>query len=211
MGFIHLCGVPSVGFKHLLYKNKKQELWNAFKSAYKNNHIMTAGTEEKEKAEELQKNGLNAGHCYTIVKVVETKVKGKTVQLFQLRNPWGFQEWNGLWSDNSEVWTPALRKELDSVVQNDGFFFIDIDNFIKNFKFSNICKYNDDDVHSQIVRNKPVPQRSYFEFDIDKSQEKQPLEILVNQMGERLKHRKRQDGTEFDPSWFSITLVQIEG
>lgn len=23
MGFIHLCGVPSVGYKHLLYKNKK--------------------------------------------------------------------------------------------------------------------------------------------------------------------------------------------
>ena len=53
MGFIHLCGVPSVGYKHLLYKNKKQELWNAFKDAFKNNHIMTAGTEEKEKAEEL--------------------------------------------------------------------------------------------------------------------------------------------------------------
>ena len=29
MGFIHLCGVPSVGYKHLLYKNRKPEIWNA--------------------------------------------------------------------------------------------------------------------------------------------------------------------------------------
>lgn len=30
-------------------------------------------------------------------------------------------------------------------------------------------------------------------------------------MGDRLRHRKRQDGTEFDPSWFGITLAQVEG
>ena len=79
MGFIHLCGVPSIGYKHILYKTKKQEFWHAYKEAHKNGHIMTAGTEEKGKAEELQSNGLNAGHCYTIVNVAEIKVKGKPV------------------------------------------------------------------------------------------------------------------------------------
>ena len=34
---------------------------------------------------------------------------------------------------------------------------------------------------------------------------------MVNQMGDRLSHRKRTDGSEFDPSWFSITLAQVEG
>ena len=211
MGFIHLCGVPSVSYKHILYKNKKAELWNAIKTAFKNDHILTTGTEEKGKAEELQSNGLLGGHCYTIVNAVEVKAKGFNYQLLQLRNPWGKQEWNGAWSDNSSMWTPALRKELNSVVENDGYFYISIDDFIRYFKFSNICKYNDDDVHSYTFRNKPVPQMNYFEFSIDAQQANKPLEIMVNQMGDRLSHRKRQDGTEFDPSWFSITLAQVEG
>ena len=33
MGFIHLCGVPSVSCKHILFKNKRDELFNAIKIA----------------------------------------------------------------------------------------------------------------------------------------------------------------------------------
>ena len=105
------------------------------------------------------------------------------------------------------MWTPALRKDLNVVVENDGYFYISIDDFLRYFKCSNICKYNDDDVHSYTFRNQPVPQMNYFEFDIDASQANKPLEILVNQMGDRLSNKKRQDGTEFDPSWFGITLA----
>jgi hypothetical protein len=35
------------------------------------------------------------------------------------------------------------------------------------------------------------------------------LEILVNQMGDRLTRRKRKIGLQFDPSWFSIILARI--
>ena len=130
---------------------------------------------------------MNAWHCYTIIKVCEAKVKGQTVRLLQLRNPWGKQEWNGAWSDQSSVWTTALRKELGSVIADDGFFFITLDDFVKNFKFTNICKYNDDDVHSYAFRNKPVPKMSCFEIEIDDKRKngkfevgKWGLEILVN-------------------------------
>ena len=33
--------------------------------------------------------------------------KGKTVKLLKLRNPWGFEEWNGAWSKKSGLWTES--------------------------------------------------------------------------------------------------------
>jgi hypothetical protein len=35
----------------------------------------------------------------------------------------------------------------------------------------------------------------------------QGLEILLNQMGDRLSRRKRKDGSQFENSWFQITLA----
>ena len=32
--------------------------------------------------------------------------------LVQLRNPWGNFEWQGDWSDHSDLWTPTLRAEV---------------------------------------------------------------------------------------------------
>jgi hypothetical protein len=50
MGFIHLCGVPSVGYKHDEYKMKRDDVWNALKTAQAKKHIMTAGTADTTKA-----------------------------------------------------------------------------------------------------------------------------------------------------------------
>ena len=48
MGFIHLCGMPSIGFKHLEYmaNNGAQtpHLWEALVKAKNSGHIITGGT-----------------------------------------------------------------------------------------------------------------------------------------------------------------------
>lgn len=41
-----------------------------------------------------------------------------------------------------------------------------LDDFVKSFKFTNICKYNDDDVHSAVIKTKPVPEQNWFEFEL---------------------------------------------
>ena len=171
---------------------------------------MTAGTSaEGLKMEALNARGLMAHHCYSILSIHENP-GNKKVRLLKLRNPYGREEWNGDWSDESALWTEPLRAEVGSVVANDGMFYISLEDYLANFSFTNICKYNDDDCHSYAFKNKPVQEQNFFEFELDGNFQfgKWGLEILVNQMGDRLSRRKRLDGTQFDPSWFSITLCR---
>lgn len=50
-------------------------------------------------------------HSYGLIKVVEIKdAFDDKIKLVMLRNPWGDFEWNGDWSDNSELWTDEIKK-----------------------------------------------------------------------------------------------------
>ena len=52
-----------------------------------------------------------AGHAYGLIaaKTVTDK-SGNTVNIVKLRNPWGQFEWKGAWGDDSEDWTPEIKK-----------------------------------------------------------------------------------------------------
>jgi hypothetical protein len=55
--------------------------------------------------------GLIDGHAYSLIAAAEVNNKeGKKVELVQLRNPWGQFEWTGEWGDDSDCWTPDLKK-----------------------------------------------------------------------------------------------------
>ena len=162
------------------------------------NHIMTAGTNDYDqdstvalKMEALLKSGLLANHCYSVLELFEGP---GGIKLLRLRNPHGHQEWNGDWSDSSPKWNGcAFANKLDHQVANDGIFWISFQDYMKHFVFTNICKYNDDDIHSSVIKTQPVPQQTVFEFEL--AQGAPGFNILVNQMGDRLKRRKRNDGT----------------
>ena len=70
-------------------------------------------------------------------------------------------------------------------------------------------------MHSHLISNtQDVKEVNWFSFDVDqKMVESNPngLEIMVNQMGERLKFRRRKDPKlEYKPCWFSIFLCRDE-
>ena len=60
-----------------------------------------------------------------------------------MRNPWGSHEWNGDWSDKSPLWTDKLKAELGYKDEDDGIFWMDINDFLACFAQFHICKYVD--------------------------------------------------------------------
>jgi hypothetical protein len=74
MGFIHLCGMPSLAYKHDQFKSNKTEFWRALQAAHKNGHIVVAGTSEKDSQQEyLRADGIVGNHCYTLISSHEVR------------------------------------------------------------------------------------------------------------------------------------------
>lgn len=82
-------------------------------------------------------NALVAGHTYSILKV-------KTVfshKLIQIRNNWGFFNWDGAWSKKSHFWTQDIQKVLKpELTKDDGTFWMSWDDFTQHFAQINVCK-----------------------------------------------------------------------
>jgi len=93
---------------------------------------LLAGTNENASTEET---GLVPGHCYSILSVHEIKdAGGKAHRLIKMKNPWGYGEWTGEWSDDSPLWTPEIKTLLNiGEAEDDGEFFLPLDKFHKYF------------------------------------------------------------------------------
>ncbi|XP_041430773.1 calpain-3 isoform X3 [Xenopus laevis] len=100
-------------------------------------------------------NGLVKGHAYSVTGVEETMLKGKSVKLVRLRNPWGQVEWNGSWSDNAKEWAMVEKSEkirLQHQVHEDGEFWMSYDDFMKNFTKTEICNLTPDALESDSLQ-----------------------------------------------------------
>lgn len=80
--------------------------------------------------------------------------RGSNAPLVRIRNPWGDHfEWKGPWSDSSREWSlvhPAERARLGVTNQNDGEFWMHIDDFQKHFTRLEICHMSPDPIDARI-------------------------------------------------------------
>lgn len=128
-------------------------------------------------------DGLVDAHAYSIISAVEIDIGypeyiprdendnpikydyGK-VKLVRIRNPWGFREWMGDWSDNSEQWKmfPKAKETIQKALEdgakahlartgektdvpvldenaNDGLFWMKFEDFFTYYQMTAICYY----------------------------------------------------------------------
>uniref|UniRef100_A0A803JDC3 Calpain 8 gene 5 n=1 Tax=Xenopus tropicalis TaxID=8364 RepID=A0A803JDC3_XENTR len=67
--------------------------------------------------------------------------KGEKVQLVRLRNPWGYKEWTGAWSDNAPEWNDVAQEVKDALLtqKDDGEFWIPFLDMVKDYESLDIC------------------------------------------------------------------------
>lgn len=104
-----LTGAPA--FSHKV--SKEPDMWEKIVEADEKDYMIAASCGNR--AEELEKSaarelGLITAHSYSLVRATSVELDGETHNLVQLRNPWGGTEWNGKWSDSSDIWTPELKE-----------------------------------------------------------------------------------------------------
>ncbi|NWS57867.1 CAN14 protein, partial [Chunga burmeisteri] len=97
-------------------------------------------------ATKVLKNGLVAGHAYTVTGIRKVTCQYGPENLVRLRNPWGKIEWKGDWSDSSYKWELLSPKEkiLLRKKKEDGEFWMSLQDFKIHFVDLMICKLTPD-------------------------------------------------------------------
>lgn len=147
-------------------KSQEDDLFEMIESADKKKYIMNCGSKGSGEVEEA--NGIITGHAYTLV---GTHRLDNGDRLFQLRNPWGKGEWNGEYSDKSDVWTEELKEKLGWNDEDDGIFFIKVEDFIQNFRNVAICHYRENYTLSSFPDFNQDSSYTAYQFSISKKGE----------------------------------------
>lgn len=133
---MHVLGTPTRSYWHGDITSI-DEFWSTLKQCDLKNYEMMAASHGQ--GEEQQKTGVISGHAYSLIAVKEFMHEDKLVRLAVLRNPWGEGEWNGVWSDKSELWTPELREKYGCKIEDDGTFHIPIEEYVKHYAWTSIA------------------------------------------------------------------------
>jgi hypothetical protein len=130
--------------------------------------VSTQGSIADDSAEDMTKVGLVDAHAYSLIAAIEVNISMiKKERLVQIRNPWGFREWSGDWSDTSDKWTefPDAIKNIETAInarqdtlerlqkyekgpkyefvrdKNDGCFWMTFSDYMHFFYITSICYF----------------------------------------------------------------------
>ncbi|XP_074025195.1 calpain-14 [Numenius arquata] len=120
------------------------DLWDILTRATYSRSLM--GCQTHLGATKVLKNGLVAGHAYTVTGIRKVTCQYGPENLVRLRNPWGRIEWKGDWSDSSYKWELLSPKEkiLLRKKKEDGEFWMSLQDFKIHFVDLMICKLTPD-------------------------------------------------------------------
>ncbi|XP_030602923.1 calpain-8-like [Archocentrus centrarchus] len=84
--------------------------------------------------------GLVNSHAYSITGITEVDLNGAQVRLVRVMNPHGELEWNGRWSDKSDLWsTVKPEDQVKYSDRDDGEFWMQLEDFCCYFSDLSIC------------------------------------------------------------------------
>ncbi|XP_072318748.1 calpain-9 [Eucyclogobius newberryi] len=138
-------------------KSAPSELFTIMKKALDRGSMMGCSINITSSAESEARTstGLVKGHAYSITGLEEVEYNGRKVRLIRIRNPWGQVEWNGPWSDKSREWNNVDRAEKNRILQNsidDGEFWMEFEDFKRNYDTTEICNMTPDDLTDDTKR-----------------------------------------------------------
>ncbi|XP_036393374.1 calpain-12 [Megalops cyprinoides] len=95
----------------------------------------------------VNSQGLVMGHAYAITETNKVQKESGEVLLLRLRNPWGFVEYCGPWSDKCDDWDKldsSEKNKIKLIKAEDGEFWINVEDFSKLFEMVEMCSVNPD-------------------------------------------------------------------
>ena len=111
---------------------------------------------------ELDAVGLVGNHEYSVVDAREVD----DTCFVRLRNPWGRGEWSGAYSDKSPAWTPGLKAALEYADENDGTFWMALEDFERYFETVSLVPLRPHAVREWVAADVPPGSTTVVEFEV---------------------------------------------
>ncbi|XP_061073894.1 calpain-12 [Conger conger] len=126
-------------------------LWRALSAALSRGTLISCFIQAPSPREigRVNSQGLVMGHAYAITNSSQVQQETEEVSLIRLRNPWGFVEYSGQWSDKCEDWKTvdsAEKKRINLIKAEDGEFWISVEDFSSLFETVELCSLNPDSI-----------------------------------------------------------------
>ncbi|KAG7333027.1 hypothetical protein KOW79_003162 [Hemibagrus wyckioides] len=124
-------------------------LWRTLTAALSRGSLLSCFIQAKSVKEigSVTPEGLVRGHAYAITATDKVCKKTEEVLLVRLRNPWGFVEYCGPWSDKCKDWDGIEKAEKTRIklnIEEDGEFWIGVQDFCKLYDTVELCSVNPD-------------------------------------------------------------------
>ena len=166
-----------------------------------------SATKTGKHSEQMKSAGIIDCHAYSLISAYSTTSSNSEISLVKLRNPWGFEEWTGAWSDNdTKNWTPELKKKFDYQSKDDGIFFMDFSDYLDFYYTTSICKYQATDKFWYYSDVDTVNEFAVFEFKLKKAKDKLKLFLAVTQLNSRFK-----DSKDFEYAPLQVMVAKVVG
>lgn len=143
----------------------KEEVWRYLKEGEERGYSMIASSQPGSDTN-TSTTGVVLGHAYTLLSAVELNANGSMNRLIKLRNPWGKTEANTAWNDNDPRWNYVSEYEKQKIgfVRNtsDGTFFMDYNDFCKDFRMITSAEVNDNASYIYFTQKTTQKKGCYF-------------------------------------------------
>uniref|UniRef100_A0A8C7DGH2 Calpain 12 n=1 Tax=Oncorhynchus kisutch TaxID=8019 RepID=A0A8C7DGH2_ONCKI len=135
-------------------------MWKALSAALSRGSLLSCFIQASNYREigTVTAEGLVKGHAYAITDTDTVKKPAGEALLLRLRNPWGFVEYSGPWSDTSKDWDDvdaAEKKRIDLKNSEDGEFWISAEDFNKLFDTVELCSVDPDPIVEEDTSTDP--------------------------------------------------------
>jgi hypothetical protein len=189
-----LTDAPTTVITHNNLDNSKQ-LWEKIK--IKKDWILSVIIQLKgNKAPKYHNLGLSTNHCYSIIRLSEVSVDRKNYYFLLLRNPYGYNKWKGNYSDDSTLWTKALKDAVKFNEKDEGCFWVSLEDYFQLFDHTFLCKYEKDFVSEsyKISKEEIKSQTSAFIVKLSNEKERQSLVYFtLHQKYKRIYNKKKKN------------------
>lgn len=143
---------------------KTEDVWKNLKDGVRNGYAMLCSLDSEKY--NYEDHNCISNFSYNVIGTYKINTSNGNVKLIKIRNPWKNFDWEGDWSDESDLWTREIKEEVDYESSENGIFYMSLEDYLESFIASVICKVHDDYEYTRFEVKQDIGSHSVLKLQV---------------------------------------------